>query len=104
VGRFPSDAALARHAGCAPIEVSSGRTARHRLSRLGNRKLTATLHVVVLTQARVHPPARAYLAKERAEGKPNKEAFRCLKRAPGAGRLQGSAGACFSSGGGLLAP
>lgn len=79
-GRFASDAALARHAGCAPIEVSSGRTKRHRLSRLGNRKLNATLHVVVLTQARVHPPARAYLAKKRAEGKSNKEAFRCLKR------------------------
>jgi hypothetical protein len=28
----------------------------------------------------VHPPARAYLAKKRAEGKSNKEAFRCLKR------------------------
>jgi transposase len=80
VGRFSSDAALARHAGCAPIEVSSGRTRRHRLSRLGNRKLNATLHVVVLTQARVHPPGRAYLAKKRAEGKSNKEAFRCLKR------------------------
>jgi transposase len=79
-GRFASDAALARHAGCAPIEVSSGRTHRHRLSRLGNRKLNATLHVIVLTQARVHPPARAYLAKKRAEGKSNKEAFRCLKR------------------------
>jgi transposase len=79
-GRFASDAALARHAGCAPIEVSSGRTRRHRLSRMGNRKLNATLHVVVLTQARVHPPARAYLAKKRAEGKSNKEAFRCLKR------------------------
>jgi transposase len=79
-GRFRSDAALARHAGCAPIEVSSGRRDRHRLSRLGNRKLNSTLHVVVLTQARVHPPARAYLAKKRAEGKSTKEAFRCLKR------------------------
>jgi transposase len=78
--RFRSDAALARHAGCAPIEVSSGRYRRHRLSRLGNRKLNAALHQVVLTQARVHPPARAYLAKKRAEGKSNKEAFRCLKR------------------------
>jgi transposase len=77
--RFSSDAALARHAGCAPIEVSSGRSS-HCLSRLGNRKLNASLHVVVLTQARVHPPARAYLAKKRAEGKSNKEAFRCLKR------------------------
>lgn len=78
--RFSSDSALARHAGCAPIEVSSGRVRRHRLSRFGNRKLNAALHQVVLTQARVHPPARAYLAKKRAEGKSNKEAFRCLKR------------------------
>lgn len=79
-GRFSSDAALARHAGCAPIEVSSGRVRRHRLSRMGNRKLNAALHQIVLTQARVHPPARAYLAKKRAEGKSTKEAFRCLKR------------------------
>lgn len=78
--RFASDARLARHAGCAPIEVSSGRHRRHRLSRMGNRKLNAALHQVVLTQARVHPPARAYLAKKRAEGKSNKEGFRCLKR------------------------
>lgn len=80
VDRFRSDAALARHAGCAPIEVSSGRSNRHRLSRLGNRKLNAALHVVVLTQSRVHPPARTYIAKKKAEGKSNKEAFRCLKR------------------------
>lgn len=78
--RFHSDAALASHAGCAPIEVSSGRYARHRLSRMGNRKLNAALHQVVLTQARVHPPARAYLAKKRAGGKSTKESFRCLKR------------------------
>ncbi|MBS0549195.1 MAG: IS110 family transposase [Proteobacteria bacterium] len=79
-GRFTSDAALARHAGCAPIEVSSGRHRRHRLSRMGNRKLNAALHQIVLTQARVHPPAQAYLARKRAEGKSNEEAFRCLKR------------------------
>jgi len=78
--RFATDAQLARHAGCAPIEVSSGRVRRHRLSRMGNRKLNAALHQVVLTQARVHPPARAYLDKKRAEGKSTKEAFRCLKR------------------------
>lgn len=78
--RFATDARLARHAGCAPIEVSSGRIRRHRLSRMGNRKLNAALHQIVLTQARVHPPARAYLDKKRAEGKSNNEAFRCLKR------------------------
>lgn len=45
-GRFPADSQLARHAGCAPIEVSSGRMRRHRLSRMGNRKLNAALHQV----------------------------------------------------------
>jgi hypothetical protein len=35
----------------------------------GNRKQNAAFHVVVLTQARVHPPARAYLAENGAEGK-----------------------------------
>jgi transposase len=79
-GRFATDAKLARHAGCAPIEVASGRYRRHRLSRMGNRKLNAALHQVALTQARVHPEARAYLDKKRAEGKTTKEAFRCLKR------------------------
>lgn len=79
-GRFATDAKLARHAGCAPIEVASGRMRRHRLSRMGNRKLNAALHQVALTQARVHPEARVYLDKKRAEGKTTKEAFRCLKR------------------------
>jgi len=92
-GRFRSDAALARHAGCAPIEVSSGRTNRHRLSRLGNRKLNAALHVVVLTQARVHPPARAYITKKQAEGKTTKEAFRCLQTSSGSDRLSSASGA-----------
>jgi len=55
-GRFHSDAALARHAGCALIEVSSGRYRRHRLSRLGNRKLNAALHQVVTgPRSSVHP-------------------------------------------------
>ncbi|MDX6608235.1 MAG: transposase [Solirubrobacterales bacterium] len=44
------------------------------------RREEAALHQVALTQARVHPEARAYLDKKRAEGKTTKEAFRCLKR------------------------
>jgi transposase len=36
--RFRSDAQLARHAGCAPLEASSGKRRRHRLSRRGNRQ------------------------------------------------------------------
>lgn len=78
--RFSSDAQLARHAGCAPIEASSGRVRRHRLSRGGNRQLNAAFYRIALTQSRTHPEARAYLAKKRAEGKSTAEAFRCLKR------------------------
>lgn len=78
--RFRSDARLASHAGCAPLEVSSGRVKRHRLSRRGNRQLNLAFYRIALTQARVHPDARAYLERKRAEGKSTSEAFRCLKR------------------------
>ncbi|MBW8060538.1 MAG: IS110 family transposase [Solirubrobacterales bacterium] len=80
VGRFRTDAQLARHAGCAPIPASSGNTQRLRFDRHGNRQLNAAFYRIALTQIRVHPEARAYLAKKRAEGKTTKEALRCLKR------------------------
>lgn len=78
--RFRSDAQLARHSGCAPLEASSGARRRHRLSRRGNRQLNCALHRIAVTQARVHPEARAYLERKRAEGKSTREALRCLKR------------------------
>jgi transposase len=80
IGRFTSDAQLARHSGVAPLEASSGRVQRHRLDRGGNRQLNAALYRVAITQARVHPPARAYLERKRSEGKSRREAIRCLKR------------------------
>jgi transposase len=39
IDRFPSDAQLARHAGVAPLDASSGKHQRHRLDRGGNRQL-----------------------------------------------------------------
>ena len=80
IERFRSDAQLARHGGVAPLEASSGRTQRHRLDRGGNRQLNCALHRIAIIQARVHPPARAYLERKKAEGKTNREAIRCLKR------------------------
>jgi transposase len=80
IGRFKSDAQLARHSGVAPLEASSGRIQRHRLDRSGNRQLNSALHRIAITQARVHEPARAYLERKRAEGKSRREAIRCLKR------------------------
>jgi transposase len=78
--RFATDAKLARLAGVAPVPASSGARIRHRLDRGGNRQLNCALHRIAVTQGRVHPPAREYLARKQAEGKSRIEAIRCLKR------------------------
>jgi transposase len=80
IDRFATEAAFAAHAGVAPIPASSGNTKRHRLNRGGNRQLNRALFTVARTQARWHPPAKAYLARKRAEGKSAAEARRCLMR------------------------
>src|SRR5438094_860158 len=80
IDRFRTDAQLARHAGVAPLEASSGKHQRHRLDRGGNRQLNCALHRIAVTQGRVHPPARAYLERKQSEGKTRREAIRCLKR------------------------
>lgn len=78
--RLASDAKFARLAGVAPIPASSGQRVRHRLDRGGNRQLNCALHRIAVTQGRIHPPAREFLAKKQAEGKSRIEALRCLKR------------------------
>ena len=80
VRRFRSADALAALAGVAPIPASSGQTQRLRLNRGGNRRLNRALHTIALVQASHHPPAQAYLARKRAEGKTRREALRALKR------------------------
>ncbi len=80
IERFANDARLARHAGVAPLEASSGKRLRHRLDRGGNRQLNCALHRIAVTQGRVHAPARAYLERKQGEGKSRREALRCLKR------------------------
>lgn len=81
VRRFRNDAAYARYGGSAPIPCGSGSTAgRHRLHRGGNRQVNACLHRIAVTQARVDPNARAFLARKIAEGKTKREARRALKR------------------------
>src|SRR6266536_3367467 len=80
IERFDTDAQLARHAGVAPLEASSGKHRRHRLDRGGTRQLNCAFHRIAITQARMHPPARAYLERKQSEGKSRREALRCLKR------------------------
>ena len=79
-GRIVSEAAFARLAGVAPIPASSGQTIRYRLDRSGDRKLNRTLHQVILTRRRTHPPTIAYIDRRTQEGKTRREVTRCLKR------------------------
>jgi transposase len=80
IERFATADAYANYTGTAPIEVSSGDTVRHRLSRSGNRQLNNALHMAAHVQ-RSHPGAgRDYYLRKIAEGKSRREAMRCLKR------------------------
>jgi transposase len=80
VRRFKSKDAFARHNGTAPLPVWSGTRERHRLSRTGNRQLNAAIHRIVITQARCHPDAIAYLERRAALNNTPCEARRALKR------------------------
>jgi transposase len=80
VERFRHEAQLARLAGVAPVDCSSGQQRRHRLNRHGNRELNSALHKIAVVQGRWEPRARAYLERRQAEGKTRREALRCLKR------------------------
>ncbi len=79
--RFRSSHAFAAYVGAAPIEVASGETSRHRLSRSGDRRLNSTIHLIAVTQVRMpNSIGRAYYDKKIAAGKTRNEAMRCLKR------------------------
>jgi transposase len=80
IERFANPGKLARLAGIAPIPASSGNRTRVRLHRGGNRQLNAAFHRIAVTQMRIHPDARDYIARRLSEGKTKREALRCLKR------------------------
>ena len=90
------EAQLAALGGLSPLEASSGGTVRHRLNRLGNRRLNMLFHQIVLTQARIYPPARTYLLRRKAEGHTAREARRALKRLI-VRRVYGAWRDCFES-------
>ena len=80
VDRIPSNRHFASLNGTAPVPASSGQRQRHRLNRAGNRRMNKAIHMMALTQARMDPRARAYVARRCAEGRTNREATRALKR------------------------
>jgi len=82
VTRFPTPGALAKYAGCAPREHSSGKTVRWRKTRSGNRRLNRSFHRMALCQISRsgNDAARAYFRRKVAEGKTKAQAVVCLRR------------------------
>jgi transposase len=76
--RLGSEASYAALCGASPVQVSSGKTARLRLNRGGDRQANAALYRIALSRLRWDPQTRAYLARRIAQGKTRREALRCL--------------------------
>jgi len=79
-GRLRSEAAWARLCAAAPIPASSGKVARHRPGRGGDRQPGHALWRIVITRMGSHPPTRAYVARRSKEGLSKPEIIRCLNR------------------------
>jgi len=82
IARFHSPAALAKYAGCAPRECSSGKSQRHRKTRAGNRRLNCAFHRMALSQiSRMgNDKAKLYFKRKISEGKSKSQALVCLRR------------------------
>lgn len=79
-GRFGGEAAFARACGACPVPASSGKVARHRLSRGGDRRANSALHQIALSRMRHDERTRAYIERRMSERKTKREAVRCLVR------------------------
>ncbi len=82
VNRFHSPGALAKYAGCAPREHSSGKTIKWRKTRSGNRRLNRAFHRMALSQISRsgNDAARTYFKRKISEGKTKAQALVCLRR------------------------
>lgn len=80
VSRFRSADAFSMRAGCGahPGELGAGQPAAPQPGR--QPPAQSGLYSIALAQARSYPPAQAFIARKRAEGKSWREAIRALKR------------------------
>jgi Transposase IS116/IS110/IS902 family len=78
--RLRNERCFARLCGAAPLDASSGKQHRHRLSRAGDRHANSALWRIVISRLSHHPTTRRYLQRRLAQGKTKTEAIRCLKR------------------------
>jgi transposase len=87
INRFDSADKLARYAGLAPAEYSSGKSHKQNFKKYGNRDLNHAFYTLALQQigsfrnGRIkNPVAYNYYQKKLAEGKARKVALTCLQR------------------------
>ena len=87
INRFDSADKLARYAGLAPAEYSSGKSHKQSFKKYGNRDLNHAFYTLALQQVgsfrngRIkNPVAYNYYQKKLAEGKARKVALTCLQR------------------------
>jgi len=82
INRFHAPGALAKYAGCAPREHSSGKIIRWRKTRSGNRRLNRAFHRMALSQISRsgNDAARQYFKRKVSEGKTKAQALVCLRR------------------------
>lgn len=80
--RFRSPAQLAKYAGCAPRECSSGKTVRWRKAKSGNRRLNRPFHRMALSRISRsgNEAARACFKRKVSEGKLKSQSLVCLRR------------------------
>ncbi len=79
-GRLRNEAAFAHLCGASPLDASSGKNERHRLSRSGDRQANSVLWHIVLTRMVYDPRTAEYIDRRKREGLTKKQAVRCLKR------------------------
>ena len=78
--RFRSEAAFAMHVGVGPAAGQLGQDGPPPPQPARQPPPQLAIHMIAVTQARMHPPAIAYMERKRAEGMSTREALRCLKR------------------------
>ena len=82
INRFHSPASLAKYAGCAPRECSSGKKTRYVKTGSGNRRLNCAFHRMALSQISCsgNDKAKVYFRRKISEGKSKSQALVCLRR------------------------
>jgi transposase len=78
--RIHNEAAYAHLCGVSPLEITSGKSSRHRLNRGGDRHANSALYTIAITRLASDPRTWAYAKKRTTEGKTRRDITRCLKR------------------------